>query len=411
MRSTDDTTVASQVRRAGYCTRPIRLQGRIDAVDVGTGEMHSVIDSAAEPGRALLVACRNRRATACPACSDVYRGDAWQLIAAGLRGGKGVSSDVAARPRVFVTLTAPGFGAVHSRRMQSGGARRCRLRRSGACSHGRLKCCRIRHAAGDPLLGQPLCPDCFRYDEAVLWNANAGALWNRTVIAIRRGLARRTGVSVRQLPSVARVSFIKVVEYQARGVVHLHAVVRIDGPPVCTSPPKALDEEELVAVVRDAAATAQVPCVLPDNRPWTVRWGQQIDVRPIDEAGEHAGAVAAYIAKYATKSTDSVGALDRRIRRAGEIDRLAVNEHLRQLVRVCWRLGGDERYRRLRLRAWAHTLGYRGHWTTKSRQYSTTFTALRTARADHAAGPAPRVAEVRIAEWRCAGRGYGMQGA
>jgi hypothetical protein len=264
---------------------------------------------------------------------------------------------------------------------------------------------------GDPRLGQPLCPQCFRYEQAALWNANAGALWNRTVIAIRRGLARRAGVAVRHLTSVARVSFIKVVEYQARGVVHLHAVVRIDGPDAGGPPPRSLDEDALMAVVSDAAATAQVPCVLPDNRPWTVHWGQQIDVRSIDETGEHAGAVAAYIAKYATKSTDSVGALDRRIRRAGEIDRLAVSEHLRQLVRVCWQLGGDERYRHLRLRAWAHTLGYRGHWTTKSRQYSTTFTALRTSRAEHAAGPTRSTVEVRVAEWRYVGRGYGMQGA
>lgn len=402
--------MASQVRRAGYCSHPIRLQGQLDAVDLRTGVMRSVVDSADEPGGALLVACRNRRATACPACSEIYRGDAWQLIAAGLRGGKGISPVVGSRPRAFVTLTAPGFGSVHSRRMLSGSVRRCRPRRAGVCSHGRPGGCRVRHAPGDPLLGQPLCAECFPYEEAVLWNANAGALWNRTVIAIRRALARRASVPVRQLPLVARVSFVKVVEYQARGVVHLHAVVRIDGPDVDTPPPASLDESALVAVVRDAAATARVACVLSDNRSCTVRWGKQIDVRPIGEDRERAGAVAAYIAKYATKSTDAVGALDRRIRRAGDIDRLLINEHLRQLVRVSWQLGGDPRYRPLRLRAWAHTLGYRGHWTTKSRLYSTTFTALRASRSQHAAAEAPADAEVRVGQWRYSGRGYGLQG-
>ena len=34
----------------------------------------------------------------------------------------------------------------------------------------------------------------------------------------------------------------------------------------------------------------------------------------------------------------------------------------------------------LRLRAWAHMLGFRGHWATKSRRYSTTFTVLRRTR-------------------------------
>jgi hypothetical protein len=37
-------------------------------------------------------ACGNRRQTACPPCSTVYRADQWQLIAAGLRGGIGVPS-------------------------------------------------------------------------------------------------------------------------------------------------------------------------------------------------------------------------------------------------------------------------------------------------------------------------------
>ena len=90
-----------------------------------------------------------------------------------------------------------------------------------------------------------------------------------------------------------------------------------------------------------------------------------------------AGAVAAYIAKYATKSSDAAGALDRRIRRLEEVERLAINQHLRRLVRECWRLGAMPQYRKLRLRAWAHTLGYRGHWTTKSYRYSTTFSELR----------------------------------
>ena len=39
-----------------------------------------------------------------------------------------------------------------------------------------------------------------------------------------------------------------------------------------------------------------------------------------------------------------------------------------------FRVGG------LRLRAWAHMLGFGGHWSTKSRRYSTTFTVLRRAR-------------------------------
>ena len=51
-----------------------------------------------------------------------------------------------------------------------------------------------------------------------------------------------------------------------------------------------------------------------------------------------------------------------------------------ELVRACWELGGRPELERLRLRAWAHMLGFGGHWSTKSRRYSTTFTVLRRAR-------------------------------
>jgi hypothetical protein len=43
-------------------------------------------------------------------------------------------------------------------------------------------------------------------------------------------------------------------------------------------------------------------------------------------------------------------------------------------------LGGHPELDGLRLRAWAHMLGFGGHWSTKSRRYSTTFTVLRRAR-------------------------------
>jgi hypothetical protein len=54
--------------------------------------------------------------------------------------------------------------------------------------------------------------------------------------------------------------------------------------------------------------------------------------------------------------------------------------HVAELVRACWALGGRRELDGLRLRAWAHMLGFRGHWSTKSRRYSTTFTVLRRAR-------------------------------
>jgi hypothetical protein len=47
------------------------------------------------------------------------------------------------------------------------------------------------------------------------------------------------------------------------------------------------------------------------------------------------------------------------------------------MIEAAWQLGGLSQYEPLGLRRWAHMLGFRGHFLTKSRRYSTTFTALR----------------------------------
>src|SRR4051794_18680718 len=75
---------ARQLRGAGYCRQPVRLQGRVEAVDVGTGECRTVYSTEAEPDRTLLKCCGNRREAVCPSCAETYRRDAYQLVAAGL---------------------------------------------------------------------------------------------------------------------------------------------------------------------------------------------------------------------------------------------------------------------------------------------------------------------------------------
>ncbi|HEY3871497.1 MAG TPA: replication initiator, partial [Actinocrinis sp.] len=115
-----------------------------------------------------------------------------------------------------------------------------------------------------------------------------------------------------------------------------------------------------------------------------VRFGAQIDVQHLVLGGAddqlHEQKVSGYLAKYVTKGVESVRGVNRPIRHAWEIDVLVKSPHMRVLMRTCWRLGGLPRLRGLRLRAWCHTLGYRGHAVTKSRRYSSTFTRLRTDR-------------------------------
>ena len=135
----------------------------------------------------LRKACGNRREAVCAPCAERYRQDAYHLIAAGLRGGKGVPDSVTEHPAVFVTLTAPSFGAVHTRRTgPDGQPRRCRPRRDApVCEHGtRLACIEV-HDEEDPRLGEPICRECFDHRGAVIWNNALSELWRRTTIIFR----------------------------------------------------------------------------------------------------------------------------------------------------------------------------------------------------------------------------------
>jgi hypothetical protein len=97
-----------QLAAAGNCANPILLRGRVDAVDRTTGERASLYDTDSEPGGVLRLPCGNRREDICPPCSQVYKGDARQIIRSGLTGGKGIPDSVGTHPCVFATLTAPG---------------------------------------------------------------------------------------------------------------------------------------------------------------------------------------------------------------------------------------------------------------------------------------------------------------
>jgi hypothetical protein len=421
-----------EVRRASYCANPVRLAGRVDQADKRTGEVREAYTTEHEPDAVLLKACGNRRASVCPACAETYRRDAWHLIAAGLKGGKGIPETVAAHPRLFVTFTAPSFGPVHTRRVQHGNPIPCRPRDPNArCEHGHKVACWHRHPEAEVrTLGRPLCEDCFDWRGLALWNALAPELWRRTMgVSIYRALAHLLSISEAEVKRLVRVRYTKVAEYQARGAVHFHAVIRLDATPpredpeYVAPPPEGFRAELLAEAVRLAAATVAVPYPPVGEGPVRLaRWGEQLDVRNVSRDGTElsAEAVAAYIAKYATKSTEAFAGLDRRIHADDDLAHLKAVPHLARLVRVCWELGAHPALAGLRLRAWAHALGFRGHWSTRSRRYSTTFTALRRARVVHAlrrrlrggepldawGRRASEEAAVVLGTWRFAGRGY-----
>jgi hypothetical protein len=160
------------------------------------------------------------------------------------------------------------------------------------------------------------------------------------------------------------------------------------------------------------------------------RWGEQLDVRNITQADGDGGElsaeqVAGYIAKYATKATESFGSgLDRRLG-ADDLEHLdGLPAHVAELVRAAWALGSRPELEGMRLRVWAHMLGFRGHWSTKSRRYSTTMGALRRARVAFAKRrraregipldawdrPEDDQAVIVIASWVYVGAGYQTEG-
>ncbi|MGP3914271.1 replication initiator [Nonomuraea sp. 10N515B] len=410
---------AAQIRSTGGCRQPIHLRGKVDHYDRATGQLLRRYTTRHEPDGVLRLPCKTRRASRCPACAEIYRADTYQLIRAGLIGGKGVPDTVTAHPTLFVTLTAPSFGAVHSRREKDGKVQPCHARRDTAtCPHGRAMSCTTKHSPADPRLGEPLCPDCYDYTGSVLFNALAPLLWKRFADSLRRRLAKLGGLTLKDLREHLTVSFAKVAEYQRRGVVHFHAVIRLDGPGGPGAPPPTWATEDILTqAVQHAvhAVSALVPAI-EDKPARLFKWGQQLDIRPITLGGDLTEqAVAGYVAKYATKAAECVGTLDRRINPLDNLDAYNLRDHARRLIAECLRLGTIADLADLRLTHWAHMLGFRGHFSTRSRHYSTTLGELRAARERHAreheitTGRLPLFDEdtvLVISEWTYAGKGY-----
>lgn len=407
-----------RAQSVGYCAQPIQL--------VGTDHYRRE--------RIVWARCNNRRANVCPSCSDLYARDTWQLVAAGTTGGRhNIPETVSTHPQVFATLTAPSFGAVHS---ATGNV--CRdHRRVGEfrrCPHGKPLRCSINHNHDDPMIGQPLCRQCYDYTGHVLFTWHLPELWRRFTITLRRAITKTLKAAGVDSKSV-RVSFVKVVEMQARAIPHIHALIRLDpttpdpdhsttglgdrdihGPaatggggeprhdtgPAWESP---ITATELAALTQQAARTVSLEVANPaaDNpdqtAPLTVRFGDQIDTQPLSaetrrvpgesrDTGPAARLsprrVAGYLAKYVTKSLADFGISARRLSTEAIAD-LDVSEHVRAILTAVGALSDRARHNRIPaltgIGRWLHTLGYRGHITTKSRRYSTTMGALRAIRA------------------------------
>src|SRR4029077_16355540 len=138
---------------------------------------------------------------------------------------------------------------------------------------------------------------CYDHPGQVIWNHHAGELWRRTKQAIERRLGQLAcprGLFVwitdhkgrrRRVPLI-RLSHGKAAEYQRRGVVHFHGLLRLDGyhpadPDAVLPPPPGITVADLEDADQHAAAAISYTTPGHQDRPegWRLSWGDQIDVR------------------------------------------------------------------------------------------------------------------------------------
>jgi hypothetical protein len=195
---------------------------------------------------------------------------------------------VTEHPQIFASLTAPSFGPVHGR---PDDGRPCR--------------CGKHHRPDEVELGEAIGPDAYDYEDAVLRNWHAPGLWNRFCVELVRVLAAGAGLSEREWRGLVRVAYSTVAEFQARGLVHFHAIVRLDGaedrampPGVVSRPmswppqsvrPRPAPRSSVMRVMATRSSCASVSSCTPAS------WPGMGDVC--------AEQVAAYIAKYSCKAS------------------------------------------------------------------------------------------------------------
>ena len=206
------------------------------------------------------------------------------------------------------------------------------------------------HDHDEVLVGQPLCRECYDYLGHLVWQWYAPELWRRFTIALGRALARHLGVSETACRRLVRVQFAKVAEFQRRGVVHFHALIRLDGHPTDTdpfpAPGRTVTAAALVELVLQAAGEVSCEASPVDSHDVgrVLRFGRQVDARAVHGDADreaatgvelHPETVAAYVAKYATKA-----AADLADAQAGP------NPHLARLKRLVAKDGVAGRVRR-----------------------------------------------------------------
>jgi hypothetical protein len=353
----------SAIGSTSLCEHPVRLSSA-GQVNRSTGEWFGT-----DP-LAITVRCKNRRASKCRSCSNIYEGDAYQVVSSGWKKGS---------PFVWLTLTAPTFS-------KSGKSNPHHI---GPGKDGVLKRCKCgsSHAADSPKIGAPFRPADYDYATAAAWNAHLSQLWTATVKAIRK-----------RLPEEVRFDFVKAVEWQRRGAGHLHILGR------CQLPAAKLER-----VVMEAVTAARVIGSDGEIYTWGAIPGPGAELAIYGPGSNAAQKRFGYLSKYSTKSAaETLTAV------AGPHA-----EHLAKLARAAQShaRGADGckcRWSReegiitcRRCKCGREGLGHGGHVFSKSQKWGRTFAQCREDRSAWGAAKRNADAEAELKRlWDYAGRGH-----
>jgi hypothetical protein len=284
--------------------------------------------------------CGTRLLDRCPSCSEIYRRDAMRVMFEGVAANPG--------PRTWITFTALGdeaFGRTHTASYKRLPSERC--------------ACRPYHSLTDSRVGEPLDRASYGYDKVASFNGSSSRLFAVTMQKIRRLLGG------------ASLPYVLVVEYQRRGLVHIHVLV-------LGAVPRAIVE---LAVLGGRNPATGRPVRPTRHGEWS--WGSQLDVQQLGGADTDRGRVIGYAVKDLAASAGEASASckwSRATCRAGW-----TTSTIGIPVQVMGRTD-----RRCRVHGTAHRQwGFRGNVLAVNRSFGSTLTAVRTARRQWVAAQNP----------------------
>lgn len=234
--------------------------------------------------------CGATRWQDCTYCATLYAGDVRHLMHEGASApGRQFGSDL-----VFLTLTAPSYGPVHSAPKFSFADEVFKGRQPKP-----KKCrCGKSHRPEEGMQGVPLNPTRYRYTDHVRFNSNVSGIMDATLKSLNKRL-RRFGLQ-------GTLPYIRVLEMQARFAVHVHMVLLV--------PVRVLvrlgGSQELRRLVE---VTAKSTRYNPQDGSEPIAWGREMktiihsaldkeaDTQVRSRWLERRSAMLKYLAKYSAK--------------------------------------------------------------------------------------------------------------